>query len=184
MHKLTRICEFNGLVKFGISLVSTKNPSYCSVFVLSRVLDATDLKPEVDVMIRLGVWHIPYSFWDVQGRGGTIGPWSPPQESKFYFRHWPQLQKSQRMTIDSPQNRVWPLQRFLNTPWSTVFYLPQLSTPSTKHPLALCHMPSTGCWVSADESQFWKILGPPPGVRTQDIQRSRPGVLLPDYSGY
>ena len=47
---------------------------------------------------------------------------------------------------------------------SIVFYLPQHRTLSTRHPLALRRMWSTGCWVSADESQFWKFLGSPRGV--------------------
>ena len=39
-----------------------------------------------------------------------------------------------------------------------VCYLLQYSALSTRHPLALRCMRSTGCWFSADESQFWKFL--------------------------
>ena len=39
---------------------------------------------------------------------------------------------------------------------SRVYYLPQHRTLSIRHPLALCCMRSTGCWVSADERQYWK----------------------------
>ena len=30
---------------------------------------------------------------------------------------------------------------------------------SKTYPTSLCHMWQTGCWVSADENQFWKFLG-------------------------
>ena len=49
---------------------------------------------------------------------------------------------------------------------SRVFYLPQHRTLSTRHPLALRRMRSTGCWVSANERRYWKYLGSPPGVWT------------------
>ena len=42
-------------------------------------------------------------------------------------------------------------------PYSRVFYLPQHRTPFTRRPLALCYVQSTGCWVSADVSQFWSL---------------------------
>ena len=121
MLKLTRICEFNGLVKLGISLVSTKNPSYCIVFVLSRVLDATDLKPEADVMMKwwddkAGSLAHTIFILGCPGQGRDHWAMIPPQESKFYFRHRTKLEKSPRMMIDSPQNRVWPLQTISKYP--------------------------------------------------------------------
>ena len=50
---------------------------------------------------------------------------------------------------------------------SRLLYLPQHRALSTRHPLALRRMRSTGCWVSADESQFWKFFGSSPGVWTK-----------------
>ena len=47
-----------------------------------------------------------------------------------------------------------------------VFDLPQHRTLSTRPPLALRCMRSTGCWVSADERRYWKFLGFPPWVWT------------------
>ena len=44
-----------------------------------------------------------------------------------------------------------------------VFYLPQHRTLSRSHPLALRHMRSTSCWVSADERWYWKSWAPLPG---------------------
>ena len=61
---------------------------------------------------------------------------------------------------------------------SRVFYWPQHRTLSTKHPLALCCMRSTGCWISADESQFWKFLGSPRGMQAQDLQPTQPLCLF------
>ena len=52
----------------------------------------------------------------------------------------------------------------INSGMSRVFYLPQHRTLSARNPLALRHMRSTGCWVSADGSQFWKFLGSLPGL--------------------
>ena len=49
---------------------------------------------------------------------------------------------------------------------STVFYMPQHRTLSTRHPLALRCMRSTDCWVSAYERQYWKFLGSPTDVWT------------------
>ena len=49
---------------------------------------------------------------------------------------------------------------------SRIFYLPQHRTLSTRHPLALRRMRSTGCWVSANERRYWKYLGSPPRVWT------------------
>ena len=54
----------------------------------------------------------------------------------------------------------------INSGMSRVFYLPQHRTLSTRHPLALRRMRSTGCWVSADERWYWKFLGSPPRVWT------------------
>ena len=60
---------------------------------------------------------------------------------------------------------------------SRVFYLPQHRTLSTRHPLAFCRMRSTGCWVSADGSQFLKFLGFPPGVWTQASSAASRGSM-------
>ena len=44
---------------------------------------------------------------------------------------------------------------------SRVFYLPQHRRSSTRNPLALRHMWSTGCWVSADEKITDILLNAP-----------------------
>ena len=49
---------------------------------------------------------------------------------------------------------------------SRVFHLPQHRTLSTRHPLALCGMWLTGCWVCVDERLDWKSLGSPSWVWT------------------
>ena len=64
---------------------------------------------------------------------------------------------------------------------SRVFYPPQHQTQSTRHSLALCRMRLTSCWVSADERQYWKILGSPPGFKPPpSVQQA--GVLPQDHS--
>ena len=62
----------------------------------------------------------------------------------------------------------------INSRMSRVFYLLQQRTLSIRYPLALCRLRSTGYWVSADERQFWKFLGFPPRIWTQDLQSSQP----------
>ena len=64
---------------------------------------------------------------------------------------------------DDRESGTYPI----NSGMSRVFYLPQHRALSTRHPLALRRMRSTGCWVSADESQFWKFFGSSPGVWTK-----------------
>ena len=52
---------------------------------------------------------------------------------------------------------------------SRVFYLPQHRTLSTRHPLALCCMPLTGWWVSADEN----LLPPHQGFKKRSSEQAR-----------
>ena len=70
---------------------------------------------------------------------------------------------------------VWHIHYASHSRMARVFYLSLHRTPRTRHPLALCHL-HAGCWVSADESQFWKFLDSPPGVWTQAF--SAAGRLL------
>ena len=92
------------------------------------------------------------------------------------FRCWSILQCSWslfKMNDDKARSLAHTL---YNLGMSRVCYFPQQSqhrTMSTRHHLALCRMWSTGCWVSADESQFWKFLSSPTGGRTEDLRHSR-----------
>ena len=55
-------------------------------------------------------------------------------------------------------------------------------TPSTRQPLALRFMSSISCWVSADESQLWKLLGSPPEVqRNPSVKCSHLTTCAPKF---
>ena len=79
-------------------------------------------------------------------------PWHPPVLVIAVWDEW----------WEDLESGTYPI----NSGMSRVFYLPQHRTLSTRHPLALRRMRSTGCWVSADERRYWKLLGSPPGVWT------------------
>ena len=149
----------NGKNQFAIFFWRTTfnifDPSYCIVLYI--------LYGHMSIS---GTWNSWWAFHKVQLRAAAVQhpwveakvtlpkvpmPWHPPVLVIAVRDKWWEEMESGTYPINSGMSRV--------------FYLPQHRTLSTRQPLALRRMRSTGCWVCADESQFWKFLGSPPGDR-------------------
>ena len=108
-----------------------------------------------------GTWNLWWPFHWVQLRAAAVQrpwaeakgtlpkvpmPWHPPVLVIAVRDEWWEDWESGTYPIHSGMSRV--------------FYLPQHRTLSTRHPLALHRMRSTGCWVSADQRRYWKSRAP------------------------